>query len=135
MGKYDDIINMSHPEPKGRPRMSLQNRAAQFSPFAALTGHNEAIQETGRITNEKISLAEDSITDINNRLKWIKDHIKEKPEISLAYYVPDSRKSGGKYIVATKNVIKLDEYSNTITLADGTVVAVHNILNIAFTGA
>ena len=130
MAKYDDIINLPHPEPQKHPRMSLENRAAQFSPFAALTGHNEAIKETERLTDQKIELEEDAITDINRTLMWIKDNIKSKPEVVVTYFVPDYKKSGGKYITATVNIVKIDELNHTVITDDGLKIAVHNILEI-----
>ena len=130
MSKYDDIINLPHPEPKKHTRMSLENRAAQFSPFAALTGHNEAIKETERLTDQKIELEEDAITDINRTLMWIKDNIKSKPEVIVTYFVPDYKKTGGKYITATVNIAKIDELNHTVITADGLKIAVYNILEI-----
>jgi len=130
MSKYDDIINLPHPEPKNHQRMSLENRAAQFSPFAALTGHNEAIKETERLTDSKIELADDTITDINRTLMWIRDNIKSKPEVVVTYFVPDHKKTGGKYITATVNIVKIDEINLSITTADGLTIALHNILDI-----
>lgn len=130
MGKYDDIINLQHPEPKKHIRMSLENRAAQFSPFAALTGHSDAIKETERLTDSKIELAEDTITDINRTLMWLKDNTKSKPQVVVSYFVPDNKKSGGKYVTATLNILKLDELNNSIIAEDGTKIAVHNISDI-----
>lgn len=130
MSKYDDIINLPHPEPKNHQRMSLENRAAQFSPFAALTGHNEAIKETERLTDSKIELAEDTITDINRTLMWIRDNIKSRPQVVVTYFVPDYKKTGGKYITATVNIVKIDEVNNAIVTADEIKIVVHNILEI-----
>ena len=130
MSKYDDIINLSYPEPKNHQRMSLENRAAQFSPFAALTGHNEAIKETERLTDSKIELEEDAITDINRTLMWIRDNIKSQPEAVITYFVPDYKKTGGKYITTTVNIVKIDEINLSITTADGLTIALHNILDI-----
>lgn len=130
MGKYDDIINLPHPEPKKHPRMSMENRAAQFSPFAALTGHNEAIKETERLTDQKIELEEDAIEEINRKIMWIKDNIKSKPEVVVTYFVPDYKKTGGKYITATVNIAKIDELNHTVITTNGLKIAVHNILEI-----
>ncbi len=130
MGRYDDIINLSPPVSKKHPRMSLENRAAQFSPFAALTGHNEAIKETERLTDRKIELEEDAITDINRTLMWIKDNIKSHPEVVVTYFVPDYKKNGGKYVTATVNIKKIDEVCNCIITTNDVKIAIHNILDI-----
>lgn len=131
MGRYFDIINLSPPVSKKHPRMSLENRAAQFSPFAALTGHNEAIKETERLTDRKIELEEDAITDINRTLIWIKNNINNKPEVVVTYFVPDYRKIGGKYVTSTVNIVKIDELNNCIITSDNIKIAIHNILDIA----
>ena len=130
MAKYDDIINLPHPEPKNHQRMSLENRAAQFSPFAALTGHNEAIKETERLTDSKIELEQDAIEEINRKLMWIKDNIKSQPEAVITYFVPDYKKTGGKYITATVNVLKIDEINYLLITTQGDKIAIHNILEI-----
>lgn len=130
MSKYDDIINLTHPEPKKRTRMSLYNRAAQFSPFSALTGHDDAIKETGRLTDRKIEPNEDAVEEINRKLLWIKDNIRIEPEVEVTYFIPDKNKSGGKYITATVNVIKIDEYYGYILTRDGLKIAIHNIFDI-----
>ena len=130
MSKYEDIIDLPHPEQKKHQRMTLENRAAQFSPFAALTGHNEAIKETERLTDRKIELEEDAIADINRTLIWIKDNINNKPEVVVTYFVPDYRKTGGKYITSTVNIVKVDELNNCIITSDYTKIAIHNILEI-----
>ena len=130
MGRYDDIINLSPPVSKKHPRMSLENRAAQFSPFAALTGHNEAIKETERLTDRKIELEEDAINDINRTLLWLKDNITAQPEAIVTYFVPDYKKSGGKYVTATVNIKKIDEFCNCIITTDNIKIAIHNILSI-----
>ena len=132
MGKYDDIINLPNPDPQKHVRMSLENRAAQFSPFAALTGHNEAIKETARLTDYKIELEEDAITDINRTLLKIRESIGTKPKVVVTYFVPDNKKSGGKYITATVNIEKIDYINNMIVTSDNTKIAVHNILDIVF---
>ena len=127
---YDDIINLPHPEPKKHPRMSMENRAAQFSPFAALTGHNEAIKETERLTDSKIELDQDAIEEINRKLMWIKDNIQSSPQATVTYFVSDSKKAGGKYITATVNIVRIDEIDNAIVTEGGTKIAVHNILDL-----
>lgn len=131
MGKYDDIINLPHPEPHNRTRMSMHNRAAQFSPFAALTGHSDAIEETGRLVDKKIELAEDSITDVNRALMQIRDNINNQPQVVVTYFVPDYKKVGGKYVTSTVNVAKIDENNHSLVMTNGLNVAFHNILDIA----
>ena len=118
MGKYDDIINLPHPDPYKRTRMSLYNRAAQFSPFSALTGHDDAIKETGRLTDRKIELEQDAVEDINKKLTWIKDNINSKPKVTITYFVPDESKSGGKYVTETVAIIKINEIDGCVVTED-----------------
>ena len=134
MGKYDSIINLPHPEPRNRQRMSVQNRAAQFSAFAALTGHSEAIKETERLTDCKIEPQQDAVEELNRKLMWIKDNIRLKPKAVIVYFVPDDKKSGGKYVTAAVNVLKIDEVNHALVTADGLTVAFHNILKIEQAG-
>ena len=107
--KYDDIINLPHHESKKHPRMSLDARSAQFAPFAALTGYDEAIKETARQTDKRIEINEELKRILNEKLQLIKKEIHTKPKIIVTYFVSDSKKEGGKYITITGNVIKIDE--------------------------
>ena len=94
-GKYGDIINLPHPTSLNHPRMSLHDRAAQFSPFAALTGHHTAIAETGRLTDQRIELDESEIARVDAALQHLQELLPERPTVSITYFVPDERKSGG----------------------------------------
>ena len=116
--KYDDIINLPHHVSKKHPQMSLHDRAAQFSPFAALTGHKAAINETARLTDEKQILSEDVIAKLNEQLNLI---------VTITYFVPDDRKSGGAYISNTGVVKKINEYNHTVVLTDKTVIPIEQI--------
>ena len=126
------MIYLPHPEPdpKKHPRMTLYNRAAIFSPFAALTGHDDAIKETGRLTDRKIELEQDKIDEINRILMWIKDNISLQPEVIITYFVPDHKKTGGKYVTSTLNIVKIDEYGHLIPSISGLKIAIHNILDL-----
>lgn len=130
MSKYEDIIDLPHPNPKKHQRMSLENRAAQFSPFAALTGHNEAIKETERLTDRKIELEEDAITDINRTLIWIMDNIESHPEVVVTYFVPDYRKTGGKYITSIYTLKKINLHEKFILTANEKIIPFNNIICI-----
>ena len=125
--KYDDIINLPHHVSKKHPQMSLHDRAAQFSPFAALTGHKEAINETARLTDEKQILSEDVIAKLNEQLNFIKENISTNPIVTITYFVPDDRKSGGAYISNTGVVKKINEYNHTVILTDKTVIPIEQI--------
>lgn len=125
--KYDDIINLPHHVSKKHPQMSLHDRAAQFSPFAALTGHKAAINETARLTDEKQILSEDVIAKLNEQLNLIKENISSNPIVTITYFVPDDRKSGGAYISHTGVVKKIDEYNHTVILTDKTVIPIEQI--------
>ena len=126
-GPYDDIIQLPHPTSARHPRMSLSNRAAQFSPFAALTGHKAAINETARLTDEKQILSEDVIAKLNEQLNLIKENIGTNQTVTITYFVPDDKKSGGAYISNTGVVKKIDEYNHTVILTDKTVIPIEQI--------
>ena len=125
--KYDDIINLPHHVSKKHPQMSLHDRAAQFSPFAALTGHKAAINETARLTDEKQILSEDVIAKLNEQLNLIKENIGTNQIVTITYFVPDDKKSGGAYISYTGVVKKIDEYNRTVVLTDKTVIPIEQI--------
>ncbi len=125
--RYDDIIHLPHPEPTTRPRMAMENRAAQFSPFAALTGFGAAINEAGRETEEKLELSEDTIDMINARLAVIGQHIKEKPSVAVTYFLPDKKKPGGKYVTVSGNVEKLDGMKCAIIMTNGTKIPIGDV--------
>lgn len=128
--KYDDIINLPHHVSKKHPQMSLHDRAAQFSPFAALTGHKAAINETARLTDEKQILSEDVIAKLNEQLNLIKENISSNPIVTITYFVPDDRKSGDAYISNTGVVKKINEYNHTVVLTDKTVIPIEQISEI-----
>lgn len=130
MTKYDDIICLPHHRSKKHAPMPLIDRAAQFSPFAALTGHDAAIRETARLTDRKIELDEYEIAVLDTMLQKIKEQLKEQPEVTFTYFQPDIRKEGGEYRTVTGNVKKMDEYVKTILLKDGTRILIEDIVEI-----
>lgn len=129
-GKYDDIINLPHHVSSRRAPMTMIDRAAQFSPFAALTGYDAAIQETARLTEGFITLDESSKEFLNERLQLIQESLDEHPEITVTYFKPDERKSGGAYVSITGVVKKIDEYNQGIIMADGTGICFEYIYSI-----
>ena len=130
-GKYDDIINLPHHESKKHQRMSLEARSAQFAPFAALTGYDEVIRETARLTNKRIEINEEMKAILDEKLLLIKTQIKSKPNITVTYFVPDSKKDGGKYITVTGKVIKIDIYKQHIILENKIEIPISEIIEIS----
>lgn len=130
---YSDIIDMPHHTSKVHPRMSMHERSAQFSPFRALTGHEEAISETSRIVDKKLELDEYQLATINRCLNEIKDHIKSFPEVIMVHFVKDTKKDGGIYLTIAKKVKKIDDYEKYILFQDGTKVKFEDIYNIELT--
>jgi len=128
--RYKDIINLPHYTSSKRPRMSREKRAAQFSPFAALTGYDAEIKEATRLTEEKLELDEDRVNDINSKLQYIKDHIDENPEISVEYFIPDEKKSGGAYVTVSGLVRIIDEYERFVVFSDGRRIAIDDMYEI-----
>ena len=129
-GKYDDIINLPHHISKKHPRMSLEARSAQFAPFAALTGYDEVIRETARLTNKRIEINDELKAILDEKLLLIKAQIKSKPNISVTYFVPDSKKDGGKYVSVTGKVLKIDEYKQKIILENKIEIPISEIIEI-----
>jgi len=110
--------------------MSMTARAAQFSPFAALTGHDAAIKETARLTDKKLTLSEDEQRELNERLQILTEQSCEKPLISVSYFIPDENKSGGRYEIYSGNIRKVDDGEFCIIFTDGTKIAISDIYSI-----
>ena len=127
---YDDIINLPNPTSTKHPRMPLSDRAAQFSPFAALTGHEAAIKETVRQTDAKQVLSEEVMAEINVKLNLIAETIGTQQRIRITYFVPDNKKAGGAYISCSGCVKKIDEYEHTVVMEDKTVIPIEQISDI-----
>ncbi len=130
MDKYKDIINLPHKQSTKRPRMPLLDRAAQFAPFAALTGYDDAINETGRLTDEKTELSEENLNELNMKYQILVDKLDDEKIVSFTYFVPDGTKSGGAYITKQGIVKKVDDYERLITLYDSTKIPMDDILAI-----
>mgnify|MGYP003289619553 CR=1 FL=1 len=128
--RYDDIINLPHHISATRPQMSMHDRAAQFSPFAALTGYDDAVEETARLTDEQYELSEDARNRLDEQLKLIADRIDEQPEIEITYFVPDEKKNGGAYFTFKGNLRRIDEYAMELVFAEGTRINLDYISDI-----
>jgi len=129
--KYDDILNMKYPDKeieKDFPDEVL--RAAQFAPFAALTGHDEAILETARITSAKLELDECAKTELNRKLNILKDNLINSPEVSITYFLADKKKDGGKYVIKKGIIKKIRDFESDIVFEDNTEVLIDDILHI-----
>ncbi len=127
---YEDIIYLPHHVSTKHPHMSAIDRAAQFSPFAALTGYGEAIKETARLTGERVELDEYTKDALSDRLQIIADRINEHLEIVITYFRPDAKKNGGTYITTISTVKKIDEYERVIVMTDGTAIPIDEIISI-----
>lgn len=129
-GKYDDIINLPYHESKKHPRMSNEARAAQFAPFAALTGYDDAIKETARLTSERIEINEELKVILDAKLQIIHDKVSAKPEVTFTYFVPDTKKDGGEYVTVMGNVIKIDEFNQKVILENKAEIPISEIVEI-----
>ena len=127
---YDDIIHLPHHVSQTRPRMSAADRAAQFSPFAALTGHGAAIRETARLTGRRRELSEDAEADLGDKLTMLAEIASDHPVVSVTYFRADEKKDGGSYVAAAGAVKKIDEYERVIILMDGTRIPIRDISEI-----
>lgn len=127
---YSSIYNLEHPEPKYHKRMSRENRAAQFAPFSALVGYQEALDEEKREVEKKVILCSEEVEKISNSLNIIKTDLKRHPLIEITYYLKDEKKNGGKYLTKKENVKKLDDILKVSCLKDDTEIKFDDILVI-----
>ena len=127
---YEDIINLPHHVSKTRPQMSMLDRAAQFSPFAALAGHDAAIRETARLTETRVELDENELAELDSRMQWIEEHLEEEILVKITYFQPDSRKSGGSYAEVIDRVQRIDRSRGMIWMRDGSTVLMREVVDI-----
>ena len=130
--RYDEIINLPHHVSTTRPQMPLSDRAAQFAPFAALTGYDSAIKETGRLTDERIELDEEALTALDRKYQLLIEALDDAPEVTITYFQPDERKAGGQYVSATGTVKKVDTFGRRILLQDGTRIPLDSVYDLRF---
>ena len=130
--RYDEIMGLPHHVSKTRPQMPLSDRAAQFAPFAALTGYDSAIKETGRLTDERIELDEEALTALDRKYQLLMDTLDDAPEVTIIYFQPDERKAGGQYVSATGTVKKVDTFGRRILLQDGTRIPLDSVYDLRF---
>ncbi len=129
--EYDDIINLPHHVSADRPHMPMIDRAAQFSPFAALTGYDAAIVETARLTDTKRELSEEQKSIISRQLRELQVRLKTDPSVTVTYYIPDERKAGGAYRAISGTVKKVDEYLGVLEMSNGITIPFDDILRIS----
>ena len=128
--KYDEIMGLPHHVSKTRPQMPMSDRAAQFAPFAALTGYDAAIKETGRLTDERIELDVEALSALDMKYQLLMEALDEAPEVTITYFQPDERKAGGKYVSAVGAVKKIDDFERRITMQDGAKIPMDDVLSI-----
>lgn len=133
MGKYDDIINLPHHESTKHPKMPALDRAAQFHPFSALVGHDAAVRETARMTDNRMELDEIRKEELNEHLQLIKTQLVQKPQVSITYFVPDAKKDGGAYLTITGTIGKIEEARHQVIMENGTVIPMNDIYEIEST--
>ena len=128
--EYNEIMGLPHHVSKTRPQMPMSDRAAQFAPFAALTGYDAAIKETGRLTVERIELDVEALSALDMKYQLLMEALDEAPEVTITYFQPDERKAGGKYVSAVGAVKKIDDFERRITMRDGTRIPMDDVLSI-----
>ena len=129
-GPYDDIINLPPPTSTRHPRMPIRDRAAIFSPFAALSGHGAAIAETARLTEQKIELDEDTKAELDRRQAVLLEHMDERPELTVTWFQRDEKKDGGAYLTTTGRLKKLRELERSLVLTDGTEIPLEDVVTL-----
>lgn len=128
--RYDDIIHLPHHVSATHPQMPAADRAAQFSPFAALTGHDDAMKETARLTDPRVELDENAKELLNKKLWYVQAMLTEQPEITVTYFRPDEAKDGGRYITAKGKIKKIDVYGHFLFMLDGLRIPINDIIEI-----
>lgn len=128
--RYDDILHLPHPVSKRHPQMPVSDRAAQFAPFAALTGHNDAVKEAERQTESRAELGCDAIEILNAKMQLVLALIKQRPEIAVTYFKPDEKKAGGAYLTIYQVVKKIDDIERILVMEDGTKIPISMIVDI-----
>jgi hypothetical protein len=129
-GKYDDIINLPHYISDKRAKMSIYDRAAQFSPFAALTGYDAAVLEAARLTERRIELSEDSRSELDRTMSMLAQILDTEPLVTVTYFLPDSRKSGGEYRTVRSRIIRIDNNAKTITFVSGVSIPISTVTSL-----
>ena len=127
---YNDILDLPHHVSRNHPQMSMRDRAAQFSPFAALDGHGDAIRETARQTEPQRELDEEERARLDALLRHLAAHIGESPDVTIEHFVADARKDGGAYVRTTGRLATISSVSKRLTLADGTSISTDDITEI-----
>ena len=133
MGNYDDIIDLPHHVSSTRPRMPMIDRAAQFQPFRALTGYEDAVRETARLTDRRLELTEEEKARLDAALQRLMDSISSRPQVSVTWFQPDKRKAGGAYVTTTGRLKKIDNLEGVLILLGGERIVIEDILDIQIT--
>lgn len=128
--KYDEIMNLPHHVSDVRPQMTMIERAAQFAPFAALTGYDDVIKEAGRVTDGKVEMDESALDFLGIKMRLLSERLGEEPQVTFTCFKPDARKSGGAYLTVSGVVKKIDEYERVVVMSDGTRISMDDILGI-----
>ena len=129
-GPYDDLLHLPNPTSARHPRMPLADRAAIFSPFAALSGHGDAIRETARLTERRMELDEDAKAELDRRQAVLLEHLGEQPEVTVTWFRPDERKEGGAYLTTTGRLKKIDALGRRLVLLDGTGIPLEDVADL-----
>ena len=132
-GKYDDILHLPHHVSPTRRRMTMVERAAQFSPFAALAGYEDAVRETGRVVSQRVELSEEEKAVLDRKQRVILEALGrgEQPEVTVTYFWPDSRKTGGEYVSHTGSIKKVQKVEKALVFVDGVEVPFGDVVELA----
>ena len=129
MNNYDDIINLNRPISK-HSHLSIESRASQFAPFAALVGYDEAVKETARLTDKKIVLDDSQKEMISDKLNYLNEHLNDQNEITITYFIKDQKKSGGKYLQKRGIIKRIDLIKKNVKFTDNSIISMTDIINI-----